>query len=76
MTSLFESIYDKNDGCHVCMWQKTKMCPHQENFIGNHLRDPEKISNRIEICHRYMITNQERQRRWQITMQKLHENLN
>lgn len=60
------------DTCKQCRWLQTEMCPRHVDFVGRHLREP---SDYPTICHRFTITQEERERRWQQVMDKLHENL-
>ncbi len=51
------------------------MCPRSYEFVGRPLRDEFRIGGGNEICHRFTLTVQERDRRWAQVMRKLEENL-
>jgi len=74
---LYESAkLTSSDVCKVCRWHNSNMCPKSHDFVGRHMCDPNKIrSTPSEICSRYSITTEEKERRWQQILNKLNENL-
>lgn len=63
------------DTCDVCRWFKTTMCPHNDAFVGRPLFDTAQTMREYRTCHRFTLTNKERERRWQQVMDKMHENI-
>lgn len=59
--------------CNVCRWNRTEMCPLNSDFIGRAMIDIENFN--FTNCHRFCMTVEERERRWQIVMDKMHENI-
>jgi len=74
--TLFESL--ENDipvKCYHCRWIYSKMCPRDVDYVGRYMSNPDIIKKRRDnICHRFVMTNDERERRWNQVMYKLHEN--
>lgn len=65
-----------DDGCNVCGLDKTIMCPKNRSFIGRHLSDPEKFYiNENKRCHRFILSQREREKRDKEMLHKLSENI-
>jgi len=71
--SLFENdgFTDRNR-CGCCVWQQTEKCPQHRDFNGRRLFD---VNKSVQYCHRFKMTDEEKERRWQLTMDKLGEGL-
>lgn len=73
--SNFEDDDGFNNSCHQCRWFQTVMCPKQLEFVGRQLHNNEGYFREFDICHRFTLTAKERDRRWEIVMNKLHEGI-
>lgn len=49
------------------------MCPRQSTFVGRVMSDLANFD--FTSCHRFCMTTNERERRWKIVMDKMHENI-
>lgn len=60
--------------CTDCRWHQTSACPHNQHYPNNPLMslDDKRV---YEICHRFVLTNEERERRHEALMRKLSENI-
>lgn len=70
-----QETHGVTDSCEHCRWFETAMCPNNDNFIGRTLFDVGQKQSKYRICHRFVLTNKERERRWQQVLDKLHENI-
>lgn len=59
--------------CNVCRWSHSEMCPRQSTFVGRVMSDLANFD--FTSCHRFCMTTNERERRWKIVMDKMHENI-
>jgi len=50
------------------------MCPKSYDYVGRFMGDPDKIRQR-NLCHKFVPSASENERREEIIYQKLHENL-
>ena len=70
-----EAFNDQNH-CSHCRWLDSNMCPGHIDFVGRPMAaDHVYQSINMRLCHRFVMNNEERQRRWEMTMEKLNENL-
>lgn len=73
---MFENLEsDIKNRCEHCRWYITSACPHDDRYIGRKTFESSKGTIPTKICHRFVLTEEERHLRWQNTMNKLHENL-
>jgi len=66
--------YFKNK-CTDCRWCATTACPLEVNYVGRILFDRE-LQKINQICHRFVLREDVKLKRWQQVHDKLHENLN
>ena len=67
--------FKHHDSCLVCRWKSTTMCPRDSGYVGRPISDSISDPYSTKICHRFVVTNWETERRWKLTMEKLHQNL-
>lgn len=72
-------MFEANDSytpsvCDVCRWNHSEMCPRDITFIGRAMIDLANLDFTYG-CHRFCLTSKERERRWKIVMDKMHENI-
>ena len=60
------------DFCFHCKWEHTSACPHSMDFIGETMFS---TNNKKEACHRFVLTDEAREFRWQQTAQKLSQGI-
>lgn len=70
-----KDAYVKDNKCTVCRWDNTTACPLHHDYIGRKLFDEYLSIGRVKICHRFVMTDTEKERRWNLTMQTLNSNL-
>ena len=75
MFTELNNAYKKFDNCNVCQWQVTSMCPVSDNYIGRQLSDVTQTININKICHRFVVEPHEQERRWQLLMEKMQQNI-
>jgi hypothetical protein len=63
------------DTCSVCRWRDTSMCPVSSDYIGRQLSDVARSINVNKNCHRFVASQKEQQHRWQLTMDKMKQNV-
>lgn len=61
--------------CSCCRWNHTNMCPRRSDYAGRRLENPDRAYTDRDICHRFVMTKEEQEYRWQEIMNKMHENL-
>ena len=60
--------------CSVCMLDMTEMCPRSRGFVGRFMSET-GYDTKHHTCHRFMITENERQTRYKEVLEKLHQNI-
>ena len=75
MFTELNDAFKQSDNCTVCQWQYTSMCPVNGGYIGRQLSDVTQTINVNKMCHRFVVSPLEQQKRWQLTMDKMHQNI-
>lgn len=71
--SMFHNDHGVENQCYQCRWERTAMCPYSDQYRGRVMFDTSLRRN--NACHRFVMTEAERERRWQQVMNKMSENL-
>jgi hypothetical protein len=67
--------FKERDDCVVCRWRNTPMCPVNSDYVGRQLSDVTRSIAVNNICHRFVASQEEQERRWQMTMSKMQQNI-
>lgn len=75
MINMFtDNTFADRDNCSVCRWRHSRMCPKSYEYVGRFMGNPDEIRQR-NLCHKFVPSAMEDERRQEIIYDKLHENL-
>jgi hypothetical protein len=77
---MFETPNTKDIDCKICRWNLTSACPISSEYTGRKLFAARSSTyatkgDRLVWCHRFVMTADELERRWYLTMRELELNL-